>query len=315
MKIIGTGSAMPSMSVTNDMLSQFLDTSDDWITTRTGIKQRRIITNETLKDLAITASQKALDNAGIAATDLDFILCSNVINNYVTPALSCMIQGGIDATCPCIDLNGACSGFIYALDIASAYLETGRAENVLIVCAEQPTRLVNWSERNTCVLFGDGAAAVVVSKGDNLKSLFLTTQCKVDALYYQRKMEFNPYVRQSDGDMPLVMNGKDVFKLAVSSSISDIKTVLAKAELDENDISYFLLHQANMRILDSIKDYFKQTEEKFPHNIEKYGNTSSASIPILLDEMNCNNQLQKGDYLLLSAFGAGFTSGACIIQW
>ena len=315
MKIIGTGSAVPSLSVTNDMLSEILDTSDEWIATRTGIKQRRIISNENLKELATSAAQNALINAGITAKDLGFIICSNVVNNFVTPSLSCIIQGEIDAECPCIDLNAACSGFIYALDIAESFIQTGRAETILVICAEEPTRMVNWQERNTCVLFGDGAGAVVVTKGDAFKAFNLNTKSKVEPLYYQRKMEDNPYVQNPDGDSQLVMNGKDVFKLAVSASASDIQKVLQKSEKTEDDVAYFLLHQANIRILEFIRERLKQPQEKFPHNIEYYGNTSSASIPILLDEMNHEGKLKQGDVLIFSAFGAGFTTGACLLEW
>lgn len=315
MKIIGTGSAMPSLSVTNDMISKFLDTNDEWISTRTGIKQRRIISNDSLKELAVRSSLSAINDAGITADDLDYIFCSNVINNFVTPSFSSIIQGEIGASCPCIDLNVACSGFIYALDIAESFISAGKAETILILCAEEASRLVNWQERNTCVLFGDGTAAVVVTKGDSFKAMHLTTQSKIEPLYYQRKMEYNPFLSHPDEDKPLVMNGKDVFKLAVSSSIKDINTVLKKAGIEKEEVRYFLLHQANIRIIEAIRDFLKEPSEKFPHNIERYGNTSSASIPILLDEINQNNQLKQGDILVFSAFGAGFTTGACVLEW
>lgn len=315
MKIIGTGKALPSLSVTNDMLSEILDTNDEWISTRTGIKQRRILSDDTLLELATVASLNAIQDAGITAKDLDFIICSNVINNYVTPGLSNILQGEIGATCPTVDLNCACTGFIYALDIADAYLATNRANNILIVAAEQPSRMVNWKERDASILFGDGAAAVVVTKGDALKSIHLNTQSKVEPLYYQRKMEYNPFVKVADADAPLIMNGRDVFKMAVSSSVKDINKALEKAGLKADDIDCFVLHQANLRIIETIRDFLKQPAEKFPHNIENYGNTSSASIPILLDEMSKEGKLKKGDTLVFSAFGAGFTTGACVIKW
>jgi 3-oxoacyl-[acyl-carrier-protein] synthase-3 len=315
MRIIGTGSAMPTLSVTNDNLSVFLNTSDEWILARTGIKERRILSNESLGDLGTSASLRAIEDAGLKPTDIDYILCSNIVNNFVTPGLSCIIQGRIEANCPCVDLNCACSGFVYALDIAESFISTGRAKNILVICAEEPTRLVSWNDRNTCILFGDGAGAVVVSEGESYKASHLTTTSKVEPLYYQRKMEYNPFVQHPDGHAPLVMNGRDVFKIAVSSSISDIKTVLKKANLILDDIKYFVLHQANLRIIESIRDLLDQPDEKFPHNVEKYGNTSSATIPILLDELNKNSALKKGDKLLFSAFGAGFTTGAMILEW
>lgn len=315
MRIIGTGSAHPNLTVTNEMLEKFLDTSNEWIMSRTGIKQRQIISNEKLEDLAAAAAVNALKNANVDASDIDFIICSNVVNEYITPALSCLVQGRIGAGCPCIDLNGACAGFIYALDIAEAYFSTKRIKNILIVCAEEPTRMVDWTQRNTCVLFGDGAGAVVLSQGDNVKSIRLSTSSKQESLYQQRKLEDTPFISKEEPDGPLVMHGPDVFKMAVSASLRDINNVIEDGHLTENDIDHYLLHQANIRIIETIRTSLKQDEKKFPHNIDKYGNTSSASIPILLDEMNRENMLKNGDKIVLSAFGAGFTTGACLLYW
>ncbi|MDR2085369.1 MAG: beta-ketoacyl-ACP synthase 3 [Bacteroidales bacterium] len=316
MKIIGTGSAVPKLVVTNDMLTKFLDTSDEWIQSRTGIKERRLLSTEDLTELSTIASNRAIEDAGITVADLDFIICSNVANNYVTPGLSCILQGEIGASCPTIDINAACTGFIYALDIAESYFcAKENVNNILIICAEEPSRYTNWNERDTCILFADAAAAVVVSRGDNLKATHLTTTCKVEPLYYQRALEPTPFNQKSEGDAPLVMNGRDVYKLAISSSVSDIKAVLKKANLTADDIDKFILHQANIRIIDTIRIKLNQPEEKFPHNIEHYGNTSSATIPLLLDEMKRSGKLHEGETLVFSAFGAGFTTGACVIKW
>lgn len=316
MKILGTGSAHPSLTVTNDMLENFLDTSDEWIRTRTGIKQRQMITDEKLEDIAVTAARKALEGAGIEAGDLDFIICSNVVNEYITPGLSCIIQGRLGAECPCIDLNSACAGFIYSMDIAESYFASkSDIENILIICAEEPTRMVDWSDRSTCVLFGDGAGAVVVGRGDNVKSIRLSTTSKQESLYQQRKLQESPFVTRDEVDGPLMMNGQDVFKLAVSSSLKDIKRVMSDGNITENDVDHFLLHQANIRIIETIRQSLNQERDKFPNNIERYGNTSSASIPILLDELNSKELLKRGDKIVLSAFGAGFTTGACLLYW
>jgi len=314
MKIIGTGSALPSLAVTNDMLSEILDTSHEWISTRTGISQRRIISNESLVELGVSACKKALENANLKAEDIDFLICSNTVNNYVTPALSCIIQGELGAHCPCIDLNSACSGFVYALDMAAAYLDAGKAKNILIVCAEEPSKIVDWSARDTSILFGDGAAATVVTQGKKLKSIYLSTNCAVEPLYYQRKLEFNPYNKKEEFK-PLVMNGKDIYKMAVNASVQDISKVMKEADVTQKEISFYLLHQANVRIMETIREYLGEKEEKFPKNIHKYGNTSSATIPILLDEMNKEGQLKDGDILVMSAFGAGFSTGACVLEW
>lgn len=244
MKILGTGSAHPSLTVTNEMLENFLDTSDEWIRTRTGIRQRQLISDEKLEDLAVGAALKALKGAGLEAENLDFIICSNVVNEYITPALSCIIQGRIGAQCPCIDLNGACAGFIYALDMAQAYLAAKNdIKNILIVCAEEPTRMVDWSDRSTCVLFGDGAGAVVVGRGESVKSIRLSTTSKQESLYQQRKLQETPFITKSEENGPLVMRGQDVFKLAVSASLRDIKSVISDSQLTENDVDHFLLHQ------------------------------------------------------------------------
>ena len=297
------------------MLATFLDTSDEWIQTRTCIKTRQIISTEQLKDLAAEASIIAIDEAGIKAPDLDYIICSNTVNEYVTPALSCILQGMLGANCPCIDLNGACSGFIYALDMADALFKRGNMEHILIVCAEEPTRMVDWTRRDTSVLFGDGAGAVILSKGEGFKSFKLSTISNTEALYQIRKLQDSPFVKKEEEDGALVMKGQDVFKLAVNCSLSDIKEVLRLAGIKADDVDHYLLHQANMRIIDTVMRYMGQTKRNFPHNVERYGNTSSASIPMLLDELNKKRKLKTGQKMVFSAFGAGFTTGACMLEW
>lgn len=315
MKIIGTGSAHPSCSVTNEMLEKFLATTDEWITERTGIKARSVISTERLEDLACEAAQRALEDANLTVNDIDFIICSNVVNEYVTPALSCIIQGKLGAKCPTVDINAACAGFIFAMDMADDKLKANKAKNILIVCAEEPSRMVSWQNRSTCVLFGDGAGAAVVTAGDELKAIRLTTESLTDVLYYQRRLEPTPYIDKDETFEPLVMRGREVFKHAVSSSNKDIKTLLNETGLEPNDIKYYVLHQANKRIIDSIRNFLGVDEERVPHNVERYGNISSAALPALLDELNRGGKLQKGDKLVFSAFGAGFTTGACIIEW
>ena len=315
MKIIGTGSVIPKKIVTNDMLSEFLDTSDAWIYPRTGIKHRHVISDEKLEDMAIEAAKKALDDAGMKAEDLDFIICSNVVNEYVTPSLSCIIQGGIGATCPCIDINCACAGFIYALDLAESYSKAGKVKNVLIVCAEEPTRMTSWKDRNVCVLFGDGAGAAVLTEGNNIKGTKLSAASATDKLYQIRTLEPTPYITKEETNISLQMKGQDVFKFAVKASCGDIKYLLGELGMTPDDVDKYLLHQANIRIINAIKDQLEQPEEKFPHNVESHGNSSSASCPILLDECNRKGLIKKGDILALSAFGAGFISGAAIMEW
>ena len=315
MKIIGTGAAHPKCAVSNQMLEQFLETTDEWITERTGIKERCVISSEKLEDLATEAANKALEDAGLTAADIDYIICSNVVNEYVTPALSCIIQGKLGATCPTLDINAACAGFIYALDMAEDKLKCKKAKNILIVCAEEPSRMVSWQNRSTCVLFGDGAGAAVVTEGDELKAIRLTTSSLTDVLYYQRRLEPTPYIDKEENFEPLVMKGREVFKHAVTNSCRDIRKLLMQTGLEASDIKYYVLHQANHRIIESIRGFLGVEEEKVPHNVERYGNISSAALPALLDELNRGGKLQKGDKLVFSAFGAGFTTGACVIEW
>ena len=314
MKIIGTGSVLPSKIVTNDMLSEFLDTSDEWITTRTGVKSRRVISDENLDDMAVGAARMALDDSGINAADLDLIICSNVVNEYITPQLSCIIQGGIGASCPCIDINCACAGFIYALDIAESYNKAGKVRNVLIVCAEEPTRMTDWTDRRTCVLFGDGAAAAVLTEGDGIKGISLSAASATDKLWQYRVLQPTPYITKEEHEVPLQMKGQDVFKFAVKAAGKDISMALSVVGAGTCDVDWYLIHQANIRILEAIQDYLEQPKSKFPVNVYDHGNTSSSSCPILLDECRRKGLLKEGDIVVLSAFGAGFVSGAAVIE-
>ena len=315
MKISGTGSVLPEKVVTNDMLSQFLDTSDEWIRTRTGVVSRHVISDERLEDMAVEAAKKALEDAGMTAGDMDFIICSNVVNEYVTPALSCIIQGGIGASCPCIDINCACAGFMYALEMAESFYRAGRVRNVLIVCAEEPTRMADWSDRRTCVLFGDGAGAVVLTPGDNIKSIKLSAASATDKLWQKRTLQPTPYITKEEEDFPLQMKGQDVFKFAVKAAAGDISRVLEDTGTDASKVDHYLLHQANIRIINAIQHFLGQPQEKFPTNIEDHGNSSSACCPILLDECNRNGIFKRGDIIAMSAFGAGFVSGAVLLEW
>ena len=315
MRISGTGSVLPRKVVTNDMLSQFLDTSDEWIRTRTGVLSRHVISDEKLEDMAVEAAEKALEDAGMTAEDMDFIICSNVVNEYVTPALSCIIQGGIGASCPCMDINCACAGFIYALEMAESFYKAGRVKNVLIVCAEEPTRMADWSDRRTCVLFGDGAGAVVLTPGDNIKSIKLSAASATDKLWQQRTLQPTPYITKEETDIPLQMKGQDVFKFAVKAAAGDINRVLEETGTDASQVDHYLLHQANIRIINAIQHYLEQPQEKFPANIADHGNSSSACCPILLDECNRSGRFKRGDIIAMSAFGAGFVSGAVLLEW
>ena len=315
MKISGTGSVLPKKVVTNDMLSEFLDTSDAWIYPRTGVKSRHVISDERLEEMAIEAARKALEDASMQASELDFIICSNVVNEFITPQLSCIIQGGIGANCPCIDINCACAGFIYALHLAESFYKAGSVKNVLIVCAEEPTRMTDWTDRRTCVLFGDGAGAAVLTPGDNIKGFSLSAASATDKLYQYRTLQPTPYITKQEQDVPLQMKGQDVFKFAVKASSSDITKVLREQGISPDEVDHFLLHQANLRIIHTIESFLEQPAEKFPVNIEDHGNSSSSCCPILLDECRRQGRFKPGDKIVISAFGAGFVSGAVLLEW
>ena len=315
MKISGTGSVLPKKVVTNDMLSEFLDTSDAWIYPRTGVKSRHVISDERLEEMAIEAARKSLEDASMQASELDFIICSNVVNEYITPQLSCIIQGGIGANCPCIDINCACAGFIYALHLAESFYKAGSVKNVLIVCAEEPTRMTDWTDRRTCVLFGDGAGAAVLTPGDNIKGFSLSAASATDKLYQYRTLQPTPYITKQEQDVPLQMKGQDVFKFAVKASSSDITKVLREQGISPDEVDHFLLHQANLRIIHTIESFLEQPAEKFPVNIEDHGNSSSSCCPILIDECRRQGRFKPGDKIVISAFGAGFVSGAVLLEW
>lgn len=313
-KIIGTGRGLPKRTVSNQELTEYVDTSDEWIVTRTGIKSRYICTEESLSDLCVMAAEAALAKAGLTAEDVDLLLCSTIGGDYVTPSLACTVQERIGGSSPAFDINVACSGFIYGLDLAAAHIETGRAKNVLLICAEQMSRHVDWSDRRTCILFGDGAGAAVITGGSGLKFMKLTSNGNVRVLNKPVESGNSPFRAQREPGY-LYMDGGEVFKFAVSSCEKAVREAVAAVGCEPDDIDHFVLHQANGRIIESIRTRLKQPAHRFPTSIERYGNTSSASIPILLDEMLEEGRIRPGDRLFLSAFGGGLTTGACILDW
>ncbi len=315
-KIIGTGSALPEKVVTNFDLAEFLDTSDEWIRTRTGIIERRVINNESMLDLAEKAALGAINSANLKPSDIDMIIFSTLQGDYVTPSMSCLLQKRLNAPCQHVfDINIGCSGFIFALDLADSYVSLKKAKNVLIVCCEILSRFVNWQDRSTCVLFGDGAGAVVVSEGESLIDIKFTISGNAEHLGIHPVAGNSPFSESDQSRKWLYMNGQEIYKFAVESITRDIKEALERNSLSPDDIAYFILHQANLRIINSAKQKLNQPDEKFPHNLERYGNTSSATIPILLDEVNRKGLIKNGDKVVLDAFGSGLTTAVCILNW
>lgn len=315
MKIIGTGSALPRKTVTNEMLTEFLDTSDEWIFTRTGIKSRHVITDEHLEDLGAEAARKALEMSGLSVADIDFFVCSNVVSEYITPGMSCVIGEKLGLACPMIDINCACPGFVYALDIVETYYKAGKIKTALIVCAEEPTRMASWKDRSTCVLFGDGAGAVVLAAGDNIKGTKLHAEPAVDKLWQLRTLVETPYITKQEESVPLQMKGRDVFKFAVYACTTQVDALLKETGIEKDRVSWFMVHQANQRIIDSIVQFMGQPASKFPVNITDHGNSSSASCPLLLDECNRKGMFKPGELVVISSFGAGLLSGAAVLEW
>ena len=314
-KIIGMGKGIPEKSITNDELADFLDTSDDWIVTRTGIKTRYVCTHESLTDLSTIASTQALKNAKLNVSDIDLIICATLGGDYRTPSHACAVAEQIGATCPAFDVNAACTGFVYALDIATAYIEAKKAKNILIICAEMMSAQADWNDRNTCILFGDGAAAAVVTAGNTLKYISLSAIPETTILKLPSDTGNSPFIKNEIDRSYLYMQGQEVFKFAVKIVGTDVKQALETVGMSPEQIDYYILHQANKRIIDSIRTKLKQPEEKFPININKYGNLSSVSVPLLLSEMLSEGKIKPGNTLFISAFGAGLTAGSCIIVW
>ena len=314
LKIIGLGKGVPKRQVSNGELTSFINTSDQWILSRTGIKSRPVCTDETLTDLSTTAAAQAMQNAGLEASDVDMIICSTIGSDYRTPSLACGVAERLGAVCPAFDINAACAGFIYALDMASAFLAGGR-KNVLIICAEMMSAHVDWTDRNTCVLFGDGAAACVVAEGDALQYIRISATPSVGILHMPSNPGNSPFrVKQPEGDT-LHMQGQEVFRFAVHTVETEAARAVESLAVPLEQVDYFVLHQANKRILDSAREKLGQPEAKFPTNIERYGNISSVSIPLLLLEMQEDGRLKPGVTLFMSAFGAGLVTGSCVMVW
>ena len=315
--ILGTGSSLPGVVVTNDDLAKIVDTSDEWITARTGIRKRRVLGSRTLLELAEEAARQALGRAGLPAEQLDYILCTTVRGDYATPSLAGLVGGAIGANCPAMDLNAACAGFLYALDTADALFQRGRARRILIVSAEAMSRLTDWTDRATCVLFGDGAGAAVVSAGGSgeLLAMRLRSQPNREILWAGAPRGGCPFGPQPEEPSPyLHMNGQEVYKFAVRTVTEDAEQLLEETGLTAGQVDWFLLHQANRRILDAARGRLGQPEEKFPMILEETGNMSSACIPVLLDTMAQRGCLKEGQVLFLSAFGAGLVSGSCLLR-
>ena len=320
--IKGTGAFAPEKILENEELTELVDTSDAWIKERTGIVKRHIVTHETTAEMAAKAARMALLEADISAKDLDMIIVSTISSERIMPCTACSVQGKIGAEkALCFDLSAACSGFIVAYNTACAYIESGLYQKILIIGSESLSNLTNWKDRGTCVLFGDGAGAAVLTaeEGNGYHPVACSDGTLGEALTLRSRHDHNPFagkkVDYEDHIYYMEMDGQAVFKFAARKVPQVIEEVLERNKLKKEEIAYYVLHQANRRIVETVAKRLKEPISKFPMNMMEYGNTSSASIPILLHEMKQKQMLKSGDKVVLAGFGGGLTWGASVLTW
>ncbi len=314
-KVLGTGHCVPKRVVTNDELSQMVDTSDEWITQRVGVKERHVCTTETAVDLAHNAALGALEMSGTKPAELDMIICATISTDDASPSMACSVQNLLGATCPAMDVSAACSGFVYALDTAAGFFARGKVKKMLVIGGEKLSRMLDWTDRNTCVIFADGAGAMVLGEGDDYLASKLHAKGGDTVIKIPNYVGCSPFNEVKERKPVINMNGQETFKFAVNALTGDLSYVIAEAGLTVADIAWVIPHQANVRIIDAASRKLGIPLDKFGLNIDKYGNTSSASVPILIDEFNREGRFKKGDYLALCVFGGGLTSASCVLRW
>jgi len=323
-KITGTGRYLPDKILNNFDLEKMVDTTDEWIRTRTGMFERHIATkDQAASDLAYEAAVPAIEAAGLKAKDLDMIIVASISNDHMFPSTGCILQKKLGAkNIPAFDLSAGCTGWIYATNVAKQYIETGAAQNILVVGVEVLSKITNWKDRNTCVLFGDGAGATVISRSEPKDiSRFIDSEIAADG--YHSELLVQP---AGGSRMPasketvqknlhtIYMEGNKIFKLAVKSMYAVCDTVLKRNNMDVQTIDWLITHQANMRIIEALGSKLKIDESKVIVNIEKYANTSAATIPIALDEAIRSGKIRRGEIVLTASFGAGLTSGSLLFR-
>src|ERR1700730_8526895 len=321
--IIGTGSYVPEKRLTNADLSKIVDTSDEGITTRTGNKERRIAAKDELtSDMATKASLKAMEHAGISADEIDLILVATATPDMLFPATACFVQKKIGAKkAACLDISAACAGFLFGIEIAQQFITSHTHETVLVIGAEKLTSITNWTDRNTCVLFGDGAGAAVLrhrGRAHGVISTHIGSDGQfTDILFMPGGGSRCPITAENAhlGLQTIHMTGKEVYKQAVIAMVGASQKVLADAGLTADDIACVIPHQANLRIIEGIADRLKIPLDRFFVNLDKYGNTSAAAVAIALDEANRTGRIKHGDYVLMVVFGGGLTWASTIIEW
>ncbi|PKK95362.1 MAG: 3-oxoacyl-ACP synthase [Tenericutes bacterium HGW-Tenericutes-5] len=318
-KIYGTGSYVPDKIITNEEMTKFVDTSDEWIVSRTGIKERRIVTDQSTLDLAEIAANRAIESSSIDKNKIDLIIVATVTSDYAFPGVSNLLQSrlGLDNVMA-FDINAACSGFLFALQIADKMIKSESYNYALIVGAEILSRLTDWRDRNTCVLFGDGAGAMVIgkSKTNKIKDIITASKGDTDFLLFSKNPDIkDPYVNEISSQDHIHMNGSEVFKFASRIMPKTIKKLLERNKLNINEINYIVAHQANLRIIDKSARDLGIGMDKMFINIDKYGNTSAASVPIAIDEAIRSEKIKRDDLFLTVAFGGGLTWAGALIEY
>ena len=319
-KIICFESYVPEKIITNDELSNIVDTSHEWIYTRTGISKRRISTVENTSDLAINVGKALIKNSNIAPEDIDIIIVATITPDHLTPSTACIVQGAIGAkNALAFDINVACSGFVYALSVADKFLKSGLYKTALVVGAETLSKIVDWSDRGTCVLFGDGSGGALLVASEDENSI-IAEDLKADGTCWQAITGGsiginNTFIKdKKENPFYLQMNGRDVFKFATKTVPKSVQQVLDKSNLSLDDIKYIVPHQANLRIVEVVAKKLEVDLDKFYLNLQDYGNTSAASIPIALAEMSKKGILKKDDKIIITGFGGGLTWASMLIK-
>ncbi len=322
-RITGTGSYVPEKILTNLDIEKIIDTTNEWIVTRTGIRERHIIAeDQNTSDLATIAAQNALNMAGVAAEEIDLIILGTISADYPWPATACIVQENLGAkNATSFDISAACSGFLYAMENAVAQIESGRIKKALVIGAEALSRIIDWEDRNTCVLFGDAAGAVVIEAVEGENGI-LSTHSHSDGSYL--KLLYQPgfgtrHMASAEAlekrNYFLQMQGSDVFKVAVRMLTDVANEAVAHNDMTIDDVDLFIPHQANIRILEATAKRLKLPDEKVYINVDRFGNTSAATIPLALDEANRAGRLKENDIILLDAFGGGFTWASALMRW
>ena len=318
-RFLGTGSAAPAKILTNDDLSAMVETSDEWITTRVGVRERHIAVTETTASLAAEAARRALEQSGVTPAELDLILCATITADDVCPTCAGAVQEALGASCPAFDISSACSGFIFALDTAAGFFARGQVKKALVIGAERISKLLDWTDRSTCVIFGDGAGAAVLgaSEEDSYLVSELHTAGGSDVIHIPAYPGQSPFRQIPEGERPPVifMAGQETFKFAVNAMVGHIRSMAEKIGKTPEELDFIVPHQANTRIIDFAAKKLNLPAEKFIVNIQKYGNTAAASVPSALDEANRSGRIRRGDLVAMVAFGGGLSSAGALVRW